>query len=60
MGALAGLYAEQGVQVQAQQAYKVAGKIIRSLAATLDEEDLRAGFLAADPVRSVLELGERG
>ena len=60
LGALAGLYAGQGEEVQAQEAYKVAGKIIRSLAETIDEEDLRAGVLAADPVRSVLKLGERG
>jgi tetratricopeptide (TPR) repeat protein len=58
LGALGGLYADQGDQAQAQQAYNTAAAIILRLAKTVDEEDLRAGFLGADPVRSVLEIGE--
>ncbi len=55
LGALGELYAEQEEMVQAQQAYKEAAVIIHRLADTIDEEDLRADFLAAGPVRSVLE-----
>ena len=54
------LYTEQGDQAKAQQAYQDAAVIIHRLAETIDEEDLRAGFLAADPVRSVLEISEQG
>jgi hypothetical protein len=48
-GALGGLYAARG-------AYGEAGTIIHRLAETIDEEDLRVGFLTADPVRSILEI----
>jgi tetratricopeptide (TPR) repeat protein len=53
------LYAEQGDQAQARQAYQDAAAMIRRLAKTIDEAELRAGFLAARPVRSVLEISER-
>jgi DNA-binding SARP family transcriptional activator len=59
LGELGRLYAEQGEMVQAREAYRQASKIIHHLAETVDEEDLRAGFLAADPVRSVLKIGEK-
>jgi hypothetical protein len=55
LGALGRLYAERGEEVQAQQAYKDAAVIIHRLAETIDEEALRLGFLAAGPVRLVLE-----
>lgn len=58
LGALGALYAGQGDQAQAQQAWNDAATIIRRLAETLDEEGLRAGFLAADPVRSILEISQ--
>jgi DNA-binding SARP family transcriptional activator/predicted ATPase len=58
LGVLGGLYAAQGEEEMAQRAYKDAAVIIHHLAEALNEEDLRAGFLAADPVRSVLELSE--
>ncbi len=54
-GALGGLYAEQGEQAQARQAYKGAAAIILQLAETIDEEDWRVGFLTAAPVRSILD-----
>ena len=47
LGALGGLYADQGDQAQAQQAWNDSAAIILRLAETIDEEDLRAGFLAA-------------
>lgn len=55
LGALGGLYAEQGEQAKAQQAYKASAAIIHQLAETIEDEDFRAGFLAAKPVRSILE-----
>ncbi len=58
LGALGALYAGQGDQAEAQQAWKAAAGIILSLAETIDEEDLQAGFLAAAPVRLVLETRE--
>ena len=58
LDALGGLYAAQGEQVQAQQVYKAAAILIHRLAGTIDEEDLRAGFLTAMPVRALLALNE--
>lgn len=55
LGELGSLYTEQGEQAQAAQACQEATAIIRRLAATIDEADLRAGFLAAGPVRAILE-----
>jgi tetratricopeptide (TPR) repeat protein len=47
LGALGALYAAQGEEAQARQVYEEAAVIIHRLAGTIDEEDLRAGFLAA-------------
>jgi len=55
LGALGGLYAGQGEQAKAQQAYKASATIIHHLAETIDDDELREGFLTAVPVRSVLE-----
>ncbi len=55
LGELGRVYGEQGETEQATAAYREAAAIIRQLAQTLDEEALRAGFLAAEPVRCVLE-----
>ncbi len=52
------LYRVQGEQTKAKQAYREAAVIIHHLAETIDEDDLRVGFLAAGPVRSVLEMSE--
>ena len=52
---LGGLYAEQGKEAMAQQAYKDAAAIIHRLAETIDEEALRVGYLTVVPVRVVLE-----
>jgi DNA-binding SARP family transcriptional activator/tetratricopeptide (TPR) repeat protein len=49
LGALGALYAGQGNQAKAQQAWDVSADIILSLAETIDEEELRVGFLRADP-----------
>jgi tetratricopeptide (TPR) repeat protein len=58
LGALGALYMDQGDPTKAQQSYKDSAAIILRLAETIDEEDLRAGFLAAGPVRSILEICE--
>jgi hypothetical protein len=55
LGELGKLYGEQGKEVKAREAYAEATVIIRRLAETIDEADLRAGFLAAGPVRSTLK-----
>lgn len=58
LGILGRLFTDQGAEIQAKQAYNAATTIILRLAESIDEEDLRAGFLAADPVRSILEMSE--
>ena len=58
LGALGRLYGEQGAPVPARAAYREAAALIRQLAATIDEEALAAGFLAAEPVRFVLASNE--
>jgi DNA-binding SARP family transcriptional activator len=58
LGELGRLYVEQGERVQAREAYRQAAKIIHQLAETIDEVALRGGFLAAEPVRTVLEISE--
>lgn len=58
LGALGKLYAKQGNQGRAQQAWKDAAVIIFQLAETIDDEAFRAGFLTAEPVRSILEMIE--
>ena len=55
LGELGRLYAEQGENEKAREAYDEATAIIHHLAETIDEADRRAGFLAAGPVRSMLE-----
>jgi tetratricopeptide (TPR) repeat protein len=52
---LARLYAEQGEDGKAKQAYGEAAIIIQQLAETVDEDGLRVGYLTAIPVCSVLE-----
>lgn len=54
LGALGALYAEQGDRTKAQQTRKASADIILRLAETIDEEELRAGFLAAEAVRSII------
>jgi hypothetical protein len=55
LGALGALHTDQGDQAKAQRAWKAAAGMIHRLAETIDEEDLRAGFLTADTVRPILE-----
>lgn len=55
LGALGELYAAEGEQARSQQALEEAGEIVRSLAECIDDVELRAGFLAAEGVRTVLE-----
>ena len=58
LGALGELYTEQNEQTKSQNAYKASATIILQLADTLDEDELKQGFLLAKPVKSVLELSE--
>ena len=58
LGELGRLYGEQGETVQASAAYREAAALIGQLAETIDEQALAAGFLAAEPVRFVLERNE--
>ena len=51
-----GLYAEQGETERGREAYGEAAVIIHRLAQTIDEEELRVGFLTAVPVQSILEI----
>ncbi len=60
LGTLGALYADRGDQAKAQQAWKASAGIILRLAETIDEEDLRAGFLAAEAVRPILETSKPG
>lgn len=55
LGALGGLHAQRGQQARARGAYREASVIIHKLAGTIGEKALRVGFLAADPVRPILE-----
>jgi tetratricopeptide (TPR) repeat protein len=55
LGELGRLYAEQGEMAQAREACREAANLIHRLAETIDEDELRVGFLTAVPVRSVLE-----
>jgi predicted ATPase/DNA-binding SARP family transcriptional activator len=55
LGALSELYLELGRQDQAQLARKASAAILLSLAESFDDPELRAGFLAAEAVRSILE-----
>jgi hypothetical protein len=58
LGVLGGLFAERGEEVKARQAYQDAAVIIHRLADTIDDDELREGFLTAVPVQSVLALSE--
>lgn len=59
LGELGRLYAEHGEHTQARQAYQEAATIIRRLAATIDDANLREGFLAAGPVQSIRAFHEQ-
>ena len=58
LGELGRLYAARGEEGQAQQAYQEAGTIIYRLAETIDEDDLRVGFITAVPGQSILALSK--
>ena len=55
LSALGDMYAEEGDQTRAQQVWQGAGDIVRDLAESIDDEELRSGFLAAESVRPILE-----
>jgi hypothetical protein len=55
LAALGEVYRATGAERRAQQAFKRAEEIIQVLAAGIEDETLRANFLAGAPVRRVLE-----
>jgi hypothetical protein len=57
LAALGALYKDQKAQNKAQRAWKMSADIIIRLAKTIDEEDLRVGFLEAEVVRPILAFG---
>jgi DNA-binding SARP family transcriptional activator len=57
LGELGALYDGQGDQAKAERAWKAAAGIILSLADSIEEEEVRAGFLGADAVRYILKKG---
>jgi DNA-binding SARP family transcriptional activator/predicted ATPase len=58
LGALGELYANQGDHVEAKRARQASAAILHDLADSIDEAELRAGFLAANPVRRILEADQ--
>jgi hypothetical protein len=54
LGELGKLYAERGEHDKAREAYAEAAAIIHRLADTIDDASLRAGFVAAVPVQTIL------
>jgi DNA-binding SARP family transcriptional activator/predicted ATPase len=57
LGALGTLYADQGDQAKAERAWKASAGIVLSLADSIEEEELRAGFLGADTIQPILKKG---
>ena len=49
------LHDRAGRERSARSAFMRAAKIVRSLAATIDDQELRDGFLSAEPVQSLFE-----
>jgi hypothetical protein len=56
LGELGEMYASQGYQVEAQRARQASAAILLDLADSIDEKELRSGFLAADAVRCILNV----
>ena len=57
LSAQSGLYAQQGDRDRAERARQTAAAILHNLADSIDQAEVRAGFLAAAPVRKILEIG---
>lgn len=58
--ALAAQYGGRRNRAEARRAGQVSAGIVLGLAETIDEPDLRAGFLAAAPVQAALQAGDLG
>jgi predicted negative regulator of RcsB-dependent stress response len=56
--ALGDLLLAHGDQPQARRSFTQAAELVRALAETIDDQSLRAAFLAGEPVRYVLALHE--
>jgi DNA-binding SARP family transcriptional activator/tetratricopeptide (TPR) repeat protein len=54
LSAQSALYAQQGDRDQARRARQAAAVILHHLADSIDQPDMRAGFLAAGPVQEIL------
>jgi hypothetical protein len=48
------LYRSSGKQTKADEVVERAAEIVQALAAKIDDENLRVGFLAAEPVQRVI------
>lgn len=57
LDALGTLYASQGDQDQAQRAWNTSADILQRLAESIDEEELRTGFLESRVIRRILKTG---
>jgi DNA-binding SARP family transcriptional activator/tetratricopeptide (TPR) repeat protein len=57
LGALAALFEGQGAQADAQCAWRTAADILLSLADTIEEEEIRSGFLGAEATKMILQKG---
>lgn len=53
LATLGKLYQARDEPVEANQMFRQAAQVVQTLAATIDNEALRAGFLAAEPVRQI-------
>jgi predicted ATPase/DNA-binding SARP family transcriptional activator len=57
LDALGTLYAGQGDQDQAQRAWNTSANILHRLAESIDEEEMRTGFLESRVIQRILETG---
>jgi DNA-binding SARP family transcriptional activator/predicted ATPase len=60
LDSLARLYAGQGDRSEAQSAWTAAADIIRRLASTIEQEDLRSSYLQSEAIRAILKKGSEG
>jgi DNA-binding SARP family transcriptional activator/predicted ATPase len=57
LDALGTLYSDQGDQDQAQRAWNTSANILQRLAESIDEDEMRTGFLESRIIRRILETG---
>jgi DNA-binding SARP family transcriptional activator/tetratricopeptide (TPR) repeat protein len=59
LGALAALYEDQGDQAEARHAWRTAADILLSLSDTIEEEEMRLGFVEAEAPGTILKKAGR-